>query len=103
MGCSPKHPLSSLDQVLLHCHCTLGQLDHLIRLKDQRSLDRATKSSTEGNDGRPQEVDTADSFDEEGSMGQLETHHHTILPTQKESDTQNFYRHIKRPDDDRSF
>ena len=85
LGCSRKHTLSSQDQVLLHCHCIPGQHDHLTSLKDQRRLDRATKSSTAGNDGRPEEVDT-DSFDEESSIGQLETHHHhspntNIIPT----------------------
>ena len=35
LGCSPKHPLSSHDQVLVHCHSILGQLDHLMGPKDQ--------------------------------------------------------------------
>ena len=78
--CSPKHILSSHDQILLHCHCIPGQLDHLISPRTREGLDRATKSSTEGNDGGLEEVAT-DSFDEEGSMRQLELTI-TIVPTQ---------------------
>ena len=39
--CSPKHPPSSHDQVLLHCHSTPGQLDH------PRGTRRPEKASTE--------------------------------------------------------
>ena len=50
--------------------------------RTREGLDRATKSSTEGHDGRPEEFDT-DSFDEEGSMRKLETHHHQSPNTKK--------------------
>ena len=42
------------------------------RTRDGRN--RATKSSTMVNGGRPEEADTAHSLGEEGSMKQLETH-----------------------------
>ena len=77
--CSPKHPLSSHDQALLIATTLLASLTTSWDSKTREGLDRATKSSTEGNDGRPEEADTADSLGEECSTKQLETHHaHTI-------------------------
>ena len=59
-------PLSSHDQALL----TTSQDS-----RTREGLDRAKKSSTKGNDGRPEEM-AHRSLDEEGSTRQLETHHH---------------------------
>ena len=83
LGCSPKHPLSSHDQV--HVASLTTSWDS----RTSEGLDRATKSSTEGN-GRPEEADTAHSYGEEGSMRQLETlHPHSpntkTIPTTKTS------------------
>ena len=75
--CSPKHPPSSHDQVLLHCHSKPGQLDHLMELKDQRWPRQSNKIIDYGQCWSSfQDADTAHSFGEEGSMWQLETHHH---------------------------
>ena len=92
MGCTPKHTLSSHYPVLLYYHSIPGQLDHLIRLKDQRRPRQSNGIIHQGSDGRPEEVDTADSFDEKSSRRQLETHHNhspntKIIPTTKTSTT----------------
>ena len=84
---------STLSAAMIKCSFTaipyLASMTTSVDSRTREGLDRATKSSTKGNDGRPEEVDT-DSFDEEGSMRQLETHHHhspntIITPTSKTS------------------